>query len=103
MSDSEIDKIVIVTQKSHHHMDSGTPYAAAPTTVTVATPPRPVKHEGYDRTGNWVSRTKMTQELAQIINDGLRYYEDDLSADFLEGPIRGQSSNFCTVNVISKE
>lgn len=36
------------------------------------------KHEGHDRTGDWTTRVKMTQELEQAINDGLYYYEEDL-------------------------
>lgn len=39
---------------------------------------RAPKHEGYDRTGDWMTRVKMTQELVQTINDGLYYYEEDL-------------------------
>ena len=39
MSDGEINKLVIVTQ----------------------TPHRPKKHEGYDRTGDFTSRAKMSQ------------------------------------------
>lgn len=53
LDDYEISKIVIVTQ----------------------TPPPPKKH---DRTGNYINRTKMTQELAHMISDGLYYYEQDL-------------------------
>lgn len=58
MSDGEVNKIIIVIQ----------------------TPPctRPPKHEGYDRTGDWTTRVKMTQDLAKVINDGLFYYEQDL-------------------------
>ena len=44
--------------------------------VTVSS--RIPKHEGHDRTGDWTSRTKMTQDLGQAINDGLYYYEEDL-------------------------
>lgn len=36
------------------------------------------KHEGHDRTGDWTTRVKMTQELVQLINDGLHYYEEEL-------------------------
>ncbi len=39
---------------------------------------RPTKHEGYDRTGDFTTRTKITQELVHDIEDGLRYYEQDL-------------------------
>ena len=41
-------------------------------------PTRPDKHEGHDRTGDYISRVKMTQDLASAINDGLFYYERDL-------------------------
>lgn len=54
-SDHEVNKIIIVTQTPH-----------------------PKKHEGYDRTGDWITRVKMTQDLAKVINDGLHYYEQDL-------------------------
>ena len=40
------------------------------------TPNRPRKHEGFDRTGDFCSRVKLSQDLAQVINDGLCYYED---------------------------
>lgn len=54
LSDGEISKLLIVTQ----------------------TPLRPKKHEGFDRTGDFCSRVKMSQDLAQVINDGLCFYED---------------------------
>lgn len=54
LSDGEISKLLIVTQ----------------------TPNRPRKHEGFDRTGDFCSRVKLSQDLAQVINDGLSYYED---------------------------
>lgn len=41
-------------------------------------PHRPPKHDGYDRTGDWTSRVKMTQDLEQAINIGLQYYEETL-------------------------
>ncbi|XP_075544066.1 la related protein [Dermacentor variabilis] len=79
-SDTEVNKILIVTQ----------------------TPPPPSglrKHEGYDRTGDWTSRVKMTQELAQVINDGLYFYEDDLwnQVD------RQEQQMYRTVEVVSEE
>lgn len=37
----------------------------------------PVKRQ-YDRTGDYQTRVKMTQQLASEINDGLRRYEHDL-------------------------
>ena len=50
IDDQDIHKIMIVTQ----------------------TPPPVKKH---DRTGSYVTRVKMTQELSKAINDGLYYYE----------------------------
>ena len=44
--------------------------------LMIVTPMRPKKHEGFDRTGDFCSRVKMSQDLAQVINDGLKYYED---------------------------
>jgi len=60
-SDGEIDdetlnKLIIVTQ----------------------TPPSLRKHPGGDRTGDFVPRSKMTAELAKVINDGLYFYEQEL-------------------------
>ena len=45
------------------------------------TPLRPKKHEGFDRTADFSSRVKMSQELAQVINDGLVYYEENHEDD----------------------
>ncbi len=59
MSDGEISKLLIVTQ----------------------TPNRPRKHEGFDRTGDFTSRAKISQDLARVINDGLYYYEEGLWHD----------------------
>lgn len=56
IDDQDLNKILIVTQ----------------------TPPYMRKHPGGDRTGNHVSRAKITSELAKVINDGLYYYEQDL-------------------------
>ena len=79
LSDGEISKLLIVTQ---------TPAS------------RPKKHDGYDRTGDFVSRAKMSQDLAQVINDGLYYYEEDLwRHDDDESWIDSQAN----VNVISQE
>lgn len=60
MSDREINKLLIVTQTQ----------AAASTRLP--------KHEGYDRTGDWTTRVKISQDLEQEINDGLYYYQEDL-------------------------
>jgi la-related protein 1 len=100
LSDSEIDKIVIVTQRKRS--DSVTV-----TANSTSSPPnlsnRPLKHEGYDRTGNWTTRTKMTQELAKVINDGLRYFEEDNRTEVDSHHTLSKSGSFTTVNVISKE
>ncbi|KAL7035694.1 hypothetical protein ACKWTF_008511 [Chironomus riparius] len=59
LSDRDINKLLIVTQVKS----------------------RPPKHEGYDRTGDWSTRVKISQDLEQVINDGLHNYEEDLSVD----------------------
>merc|ERR1712048_1204822 len=59
LDDYTISKMVIVTQ-------------------TPPPPKRTSKHEGFDRTGNYTTRTKMTQDLAHMISAGLYYYEQDL-------------------------
>ncbi|KRT78343.1 hypothetical protein AMK59_6528 [Oryctes borbonicus] len=77
LSDHDVNKLLIVTQSS-----------------------RVPKHEGYDRTGDWMTRVKMTQDLEQAINDGLYYYEEGLwNADY----DRPGSGSYRTVNVISQE
>ncbi|XP_043487642.1 la-related protein 1B-like [Polistes fuscatus] len=86
LSDRDINKLLIVTQ------------------MTVPNSSRLPKHEGYDRTGDWTTRVKMTQDLEQAINDGLRYYEKGLWSG--DGQRYGSSSsinNYKTVNVISQE
>lgn len=45
------------------------------------TPPAFRKHPGGDRTGDHVTRAKITTELGKVINDGLFYYEQDLWED----------------------
>ncbi|CAD1469184.1 unnamed protein product [Heterotrigona itama] len=86
LSDRDVNKLLIFTQ----------------TTVPMST--RIPKHEGHDRTGDWTTRVKMTQDLEQAINDGLYYYEEDLWIK--DGQRYGSSSsigNYKTVNVISQE
>ena len=61
ISDSEINKILIVTQ----------------------TPPSMRKHPGGDRTGDHTPRSKISAEMMKVINDGLYYYEQDLWEDEL--------------------
>ena len=53
MDDQDVQKIIIVTQ----------------------TPPAFKKHPGGDRTSNFISRPKMTTDIAAAINDGLYFYE----------------------------
>lgn len=63
ISDHDLSKIIIVTQTPRKVAASGPASSAT---------------GSYDRTGDWTTRVKMTQEHAQIINDGLYYYEQDL-------------------------
>ncbi|XP_043271130.1 la-related protein 1 isoform X2 [Venturia canescens] len=95
LSDRDINKLLIVTQTTSTNMNS----AAAPAAI----PSRIPKHEGHDRTGDWTTRVKMTQDLEQAINDGLYYYEEDLWDE--HGRRYGSSSSigsYKTVNVISQ-
>ncbi|XP_023035543.2 la-related protein 1 isoform X1 [Drosophila willistoni] len=61
--------------------------------LIVAQVGRAPKHEGYDRTADFTSRTKITQDLENIINDGLANYEEDLWTT---------PADYRTVNVISQ-
>ncbi|XP_062429963.1 la-related protein 1B isoform X2 [Rhea pennata] len=83
IDDQDINKILIVTQ----------------------TPPYMRKHPGGDRTGNHVSRAKITSELAKVINDGLYYYEQDLWMEQSENDatMKQEIENFKKLNLISKE
>ncbi|TRY73192.1 hypothetical protein TCAL_00942 [Tigriopus californicus] len=80
LSDGEIGKLLIVTQ----------------------TPNRPKKHEGFDRTSDPLSKVKMSQDLAEVINDGLFYYEEDLWADD-DGRSWIETGENKNVSVISQE
>lgn len=80
LSDGEIGKLLIVTQ----------------------TPNRPKKHEGFDRTNDPLSKVKMSQDLAEVINDGLFYYEEDLWADD-DGRSWIETGGNKNVSVISQE
>ncbi|XP_058794713.1 la-related protein 1B isoform X2 [Phymastichus coffea] len=83
LSDRDVNKLLIVTQ---------------------STSSRIPKHEGHDRTGDWTTRVKMSQDLEQAINDGLYYYEEDLWKDGREK--YGSSSSvgsYKTINVVSQE
>jgi len=82
LDDFEVSKIVIVTQ----------------------TPPPPKKH---DRTGNFTNRTKMTQEHAHMISEGLYYYEQDLLDEDDDGSYINRkvelSSSSGNIGLISKK
>ena len=65
MDDHELGKLLIVTQTSH------------------ASPAGTRKHPGGDRTGNFLSRAKVTAEIAKTINDGLYFYEQVCVVYFL--------------------
>nr|CAH7739318.1 unnamed protein product [Callosobruchus chinensis] len=80
LSDRDVNKLLILTQ-SHST--------------------RAPKHEGYDRTGDWTTRVKITQDLEQAINDGLSYYEEDLWVH--QEYDRGLVESYKTVTVISQE
>ncbi len=68
-------------------------YAISKLMIVTQTPPPPKKH---DRTGNFTSRAKMTTELAQVISDGLYYYEQDFLDDADESYLnRKVSSSYC--------
>ncbi|XP_059578051.1 la-related protein 1B isoform X3 [Alligator mississippiensis] len=84
IDDQDVNKILIVTQ----------------------TPPYMRKHPGGDRTGNHVSRAKITSELAKVINDGLYYYEQDLwmeQGEINSAAMKQEVENFKKLNLISKE
>lgn len=76
LSDRDINKILIVTQVRGH---------------------RAPKHDGYNRTGDFVSRTKISQDIEQVINDGLHNYEEDLWTH--DAP----TTNYKTLNIITQE
>ena len=69
ISDQDVNKLLIVTQ------------SPPPATSSHNVSTRPVKHDGFDRTGDWTPRAKMTSELAIVINDGLEAYEQDLKSE----------------------
>ncbi len=67
MDEEDIGKIIIVTQTPAYHRNKHTGGDS--------------KHPGGDRTSNFTSRPKITSDLAQAINDGLYYYEQDLYSE----------------------
>lgn len=86
LSDRDINKILIFTQ------------------TNAVSSSRIPKHEGHDRTGDWITRVKMTQDLEQLINDGLNYYEEELwRQSFQRYGSSSSIGSYKTVNMISQE
>ncbi|KAL5460587.1 hypothetical protein EMCRGX_G034041 [Ephydatia muelleri] len=83
LDDQDIQKILIVAQ----------------------TPPVSRRPPAGDRTGNFTSRPQMTNELAQMINDGLYFYEQDLlsDTDASKTTPKKDDGTYRKVDVISKE
>ncbi|XP_063392021.1 la-related protein 1 [Cydia fagiglandana] len=82
LSDRDVGRLLIVTQ----------------------TGGRAVKHDGHDRQGDWNTRTKISQDLEQVITDGLRRYEEDLWNDTDYTTSHGSlGSHYRTVSLISRE
>ncbi|XP_047543007.1 la-related protein 1 isoform X2 [Vanessa atalanta] len=79
LSDRDIGRLLIVTQ----------------------TATRQPKHDGHDRQGDWATRTKITQDLEQVITDGLRRYEEDLWNEFSSS--YSSTPQYRTVSLISRE
>ena len=48
--------------------------------IITQTPPSSRKHPSGDRTGDYVPRAKVSAEMARVINDGLQFYEQDISS-----------------------
>ncbi|XP_045489124.1 la-related protein 1 isoform X1 [Pieris rapae] len=69
--------------------------------IVTQTTTRAPKHDGYDRQGDWSTRTKITQDLEQVITDGLRRYEEDLWGEF--SMCNSGGSQYRTVSLISRE
>ena len=68
MDEEDIGKIIIVTQTPAYHHNKHSVGGGG-------------KHPGGDRTSHFTSRPKITSDLAQAINDGLYYYEQDLYSE----------------------
>ncbi|CAF3440184.1 unnamed protein product [Rotaria socialis] len=81
LDDDDIDKILIITP----------------------TPPSNRKQlpKTHDRTGEYTPRARMTAEIAKIIDDGLRWYEEELWHD--RPAAAAAATNDKTVKLISQE
>lgn len=73
--------------------------------ILIITPHRPKKHEGYDRTADITSRVKISQEMAQAINDELYEYEDELwdPSDDEAWIETGSGDKQTNINLVSRE
>ncbi|EHB17549.1 La-related protein 1 [Heterocephalus glaber] len=74
--------------------------------IVTQMPPYMHRHTGGDLMGNHTSHAKMSAELAEVINDGLFYYEQDLWTKKFEpeySQIKQEVENFKKVNMISWE
>lgn len=71
--------------------------------IVTQTASRAAKHDGHDRQGDWSTRTKITQDLEQVITDGLKRYEEDLWNDSEYTSSYGSANQYRTVSVISRE
>ena len=74
ISDSDLSRLIIVAQTS-----------------------RKTNEPLYDRTGEWTTRVKLTQDIAKQINDGLFYYEQNLWDKYKD------SKQHKTLELISQE
>jgi hypothetical protein len=112
IDDNEINKIYIITQPRNYASLGGANASGAGGSIASSsgsssqqqlssTTPSTVKQ--YDRTADFNTRTKITQDLAKQINDGLNYYEQDLIG--ASGDVK-HTRNYRenkTVNMISQE
>lgn len=80
LSDRDVGRLLIVTQSGG----------------------RVAKHDGYDRTADWATRTKISQDLEQVITDGLKRYEEDLWNDS-EFYASNHGRDYRTVSLITRE
>lgn len=67
ISDTDLKKLILVMQSNNYSRNNNNNKSST---------------QIYDRTGEYTSRVKMTKEMAEIINDGLYYYEQALSKNF---------------------
>lgn len=93
LSDRDIHKLLIVTQvKTRLPKHEGEFYGVSENLLQLSIETAPPT--GYDRTADWTTRVKISQDLEQVIDDGLRNYEEDL---LVKPPVPHK-----TVNVITQ-